>query len=120
MEESVSLKRRPRIYVAGPYSGGDSCINTHNAIKVGNTLWMLGYAPFIPHLTHFWHTITPKTQEEWMEYDKCFLGACDAVFRITGHSPGSDAECVLAEGLGIPVFYTYESLHIGLKARGLE
>ena len=49
--------RRPRIYVAGPYTLGDSVLNVRAAILVADELWQLGYAPFIPHETMLWHLV---------------------------------------------------------------
>lgn len=48
-----------KVYIAGPYTKPDPCINTHNAIMVGEQVWSAGMVPFVPHLTHFWHTIKP-------------------------------------------------------------
>lgn len=101
---------RPRIYIAGPYTKPDPCINTHKAIVVANFLWSCGYAPFIPHLCHLWHTMTPKPYEEWTEYDFQFLDCCAAVFRMDGESEGADREVKFAQERGIPVYYTYASL----------
>ena len=110
------MKLKKRIYVAGPYTKPDPCINTFNAIQAANELMDLGFAPFIPHLSHFWHTVTPKPYEEWMEYDAQFLGCCDAVLRLPGESSGADREIGQAMQLGIPVFRTVEELamHFGL------
>ena len=100
-ENSVKL----RIYVAGPYTKGDVAINVRNAIEAGNTLVDVGFAPYIPHLTHFWHLVCPRPYEEWLDLDNQFLPCCDAVLRLEGESSGADKEVELAKSLGIPVFY---------------
>jgi hypothetical protein len=67
---------RPRIYVAGKYSAETPegrLANTRRAIEVGIHLWHKGYAPFIPHLSHY-------TDE---------IAACPCSTRIT--SPGTTA-----------------------------
>lgn len=45
-----------RFYVAGPYTENpETC--TAEAIRVGNLILDLGHAPFVPHLSHYWHTL---------------------------------------------------------------
>lgn len=107
---------RNKVYVAGPYSLGDVAMNVRAAILTGNLLIEVGYIPFIPHLSHFWHVITPKPYHEWLEYDKCWLPFCDYVCRVPGQSFGADGECLLAQQLGIPVhpieyFVEHKMLH---------
>lgn len=108
---------RLRIYVAGPYTKPDPCINTHEAIEVADFLWSCGFAPFIPHLSHFWHTMSPKPYEDWLEYDLQFLVCCDALFRMDGESSGADAEEKFANDHNIPVFYTYAALTLWSTAK---
>jgi len=99
-----------KIYIAGPYTKKDPCINVNKAIHVANELFDAGYIPFIPHLSHFWHTITPRKYSDWMKIDKAFLKCCDIVVRLPGESKGADIECKLAKKLGIPVIYNYKKL----------
>ncbi len=66
---SERVTRRTRVYVAGPYSTGDPVMNTARAIDVGTTLLRRGYAPFVPHLTMFWHFAHPQPYETWLDYD---------------------------------------------------
>ena len=98
-----------RVYVAGPYSD-DPEGHTRNAIEVADCLWELGYVPFVPHLTHFWHIISPKSYEAWLEYDAKWLVICDIVLRLPGRSIGADAETQLAVQQRLPVVYTIEEL----------
>ncbi len=93
-----------KIYIAGPYTKGDVAVNVGNAIAVANRLKDAGYAPYVPHLTHFWHLLFPRPYEDWLELDNQFLPLCDALLRIPGESKGADAEVELAGKLGIPVF----------------
>jgi hypothetical protein len=44
--------------------------------------------------------MTPRTWEEWLDYDKPWLLASDVVLRIPGPSKGADLE-----EAGIPVFH---------------
>lgn len=101
-----------KIYIAGPYTNGDTAINVRTAIETANILADLGFAPFIPHLTHFWHMLFPRDYEFWLNLDNQFLSCCDAVLRIAGASNGADKEVQLAESLKIPVFYSIDKLKI--------
>jgi uncharacterized protein DUF4406 len=106
-----------RIYVAGPYTKGDVAINVRNAFEAANRLADLGFAPFVPHATHFWHMLFPRKYEFWLDLDNQFLPLCDALLRIPGPSSGADKEVALAESLSIPVFTEIDALakHFGVK-----
>ena len=94
---------RPLVYVAGPYSSPDPCANTHEAIAVADRISAFCW-PLIPHLSHFWHTMSPKPYEFWTEHDFVLLARCDALLRFPGESPGADAEVGFSYTAGIPVF----------------
>lgn len=105
------------IYVAGPYTKGDVAVNVKNAIVAGNNLRSLGFTPFIPHLTHFWHLIQEHEIDYWYRYDMEWLEKCDALFRLPGESNGADAEEARALELGLPVFHSFpDVLHWAIKA----
>jgi hypothetical protein len=106
------LSKALRIYVAGPYTHGDTAVNVRNAVNVAHFLADFGVVPYIPHLTHFWHFLQPREYEYWLEYDKHWLVLCNGLVRIPGMSTGADAEVSWAEGRGLPVFY--------LKGAGYE
>jgi Domain of unknown function (DUF4406) len=93
-----------RIYVAGPYRQGDVAVNVRNAYEAANRLADLGFAPFVPHATHFWHMLFPRPYEFWLDLDNQFLPSCEAVLRLPGQSSGADKEVHLAQTLEIPVF----------------
>jgi Domain of unknown function (DUF4406) len=99
-----------RIYVAGPYTNGDVAVNIRTAYEAADRLADLGFAPFVPHSTHFWHMLFPRPYEFWLELDDQFLPCCAAVLRLPGGSKGADGEVRLAESLGIPVFYDVDKL----------
>lgn len=99
-----------KVYVAGPYTKGDVAINVRNALEAANVLANLGFWPFVPHLSHFWHLVFPRPYDFWTGLDNVFLPHCDALLRLEGESKGSDAEVALAESLGIPVFYDIDHL----------
>ena len=99
-----------KIYVAGPYTKGDVAINVRNAFEIAEELSKLGFAPFVPHYTHFWHMLFPHEYKFWLTLDKEFLACCDCLYRIEGDSTGADIEVEHAELLGIPVFYNFDEL----------
>jgi len=98
------------IYIAGPYTKGDVALNVRNAIDAGDTLLEKGYIPFVPHLSHFWHFISPKTHREWLEIDKAILERCDALLRLEGESAGADEEVNHARQLGIDIYWSIKDL----------
>lgn len=93
-----------KVYVAAPYTRPDPCVNTRAAILAGDQLWAAGFIPFVPHLTHLWHTVSPHDYSDWLAYDLHWLRVCDAVLRLPGESSGADAEVAEAHRLRIPVF----------------
>jgi len=103
------------VYVSGPYTKGDTAINTKTAIDVCDKLLELGFAPFCPHLTHFWHIIHPHPWQTWMDYDMEFVKVCQCMLRIPGESKGGeskggDMEVARARALLVPVYFSIEEL----------
>ena len=99
-----------RVYIAAPYSKGETAINVRNAILAADKVLEKGHIPFIPHLTHFWHYISPKPWETWLKIDQDWLEVCDAVLRLPGLSIGADMEVDIAQKAGKPIFYSIEEL----------
>ena len=99
-----------KVYIAGPYTKGDVALNVRKAYEAANQLADLGFAPFVPHATHFWHMIFPRPYEFWLELDKEFLPFCDALLRLPGPSNGADGEVEFARKLNIPVFTGIDQL----------
>jgi len=99
-----------RVYVSAPYTNGDTVWNVRRAIDAGDKLVEMGHFPFIPHLSHFWHYVSPKSWEQWLEIDRAFIPVCDAVLRLTGESKGADIEVEEAKKLGIPIYYSLDEL----------
>lgn len=95
--------RRPRVYIAGPYTHGDVMVNIRAAVQAAERVFAWGGAPYVPHLTGFWHFISPHEHAYWLTLDCEWLAVCDVVLRLPGLSPGADQEEDIAARLGIPV-----------------
>ncbi len=104
-----------RIYVAGPYSKGDTAVNVRNAILAAERIVDLGHIPYIPHLTHFWHLVAPHEIGFWYNYDLEWLGYCDAIVRLPRESAGADNEVRKTRDLGLQVFDGIDSIPVRFK-----
>lgn len=102
---------RKRIYVAGPYTKPGPTQNVWKAVDVAEKLLALGFAPFVPHFTHFWEIRHHHNYEIWMELDFIWLRQCQCLYRIPGESSGADREVALAKDLGIPVYHDLQTLY---------
>lgn len=96
------------IYIACPYTHGDQAFNVKTCTDMADLLAGHGFTPFVPLLYHFWHMISPHHYKFWTELDLRWVEKCDAVLRLSGHSPGADAEVFHAQSKGIPVFFSIE------------
>ena len=109
--DKLEYNPKPRyIYIAGPYSNGDMVLNVREAVLAAEELIKLDFIPYIPHLTMFWHLITPHEYGFWLDYDLQWLDKCDALLRLLGDSKGADAEVEYAKESNIPVYYSIEEL----------
>ena len=104
----------PYVYIAGPYSQDDQAENVRVAVEAANEVVRLNAIPFIPHLTHFWHLMTPKSYTFWLWYDLRWLPKCDMLLRLPGASNGADEEEKAAKRLGLPVFHGLDELRAAL------
>lgn len=110
-------RHRPRVYLAGPYSRGVPGRNVQEAIYAAGYLIRLGYAPLVPHLSHYIHDQFPQPYEVWLEICLAWIPCSEAVYRLPGESPGADRECELAASLGIPVVYSLLDLQHALPVK---
>jgi len=102
------VKRKPRIYVAGPITKGNRETNVYNGIRTGDAFLKMGFAPFVPHYSHYHCIVLGPNQpsyEDWMGIDFTWILACDVLWRMEGESPGATREVRFANKHGIPVFY---------------
>lgn len=99
-----------KIYIASPYTLGDVAVNVRESLFVADELVKNQFVPFVPLLSHFWHLVSPKPYEVWLEYDLQWIESCDGLLRVGGKSEGADAEVEFAKEIGIPVFYSIEEV----------
>lgn len=105
------MNRRPRVYIASPYSIGNTNRNVLNSLNAFDELLTEGFSPFSPlAMNHFVDLVHPRNYEDWMTYDLEWVATCDAVLRLQGESKGADREVRYAHGIGIPVFYGFPDL----------
>ncbi len=95
-----------RIYIAGPYTKGDTAVNVRNAIFAQEYIEAtLGHMAYNPMLSHFQHLMIPHEDVEyWYEKDIRWLLQCNALLRLPGESVGADREVEIARELGLTVF----------------
>lgn len=99
-----------RVYVAGPYTQGDVVRNVRAAIQAADKLLDAGLIPYLPHLTHFWHMVSPRPYEDWIKLDVEWLMQCHAILLLPGLSLGVDAEAAAARKAGMPIFKNAEQV----------
>lgn len=97
-----------RVYIASPYSSGDTAKNVGKSFKVANKLIDKGYFPFSPLLNHYLDIMKHRDYDVWLKQDLEWLQFCDAVIRLPGFSRGADTEVSIAKNLNIPVYYSLE------------
>ena len=103
-----------RVFIAGPYAGGDPVLNTQAAVRAAEAVVALGHTPFVPHLSHLWHLVSPHEVDYWLRLDMAWLEACDCLVRLPGESPGADGEVRRAKDLGLPVYTLEEWLGVAV------
>lgn len=91
-------------YTADPIAGVRAQIDAFDAIRNA------GMFPFAPLLGHFVHDVHPRSYEDWMTQDWVWIGACDALVRLPGESPGADREVEYAKQLGRTVYFGLDEL----------
>jgi hypothetical protein len=104
------MKKVIKPYIASPYSKGDVAINVKRQLDCANELMNLGFAPFVPLLSHFLHLANPRPYQDWINLDKAWVLVCDCVLRLPGESSGADGEVQLALDNNIKVFYSIDEL----------
>jgi len=98
------------VYVASPYTLGDTGENVRAQLETGDKLMDMGYCPILPLLTHFQHIHKPRPYCDWMAIDVEKIRRCDVLLRLPGQSKGADDEVECATKLKIPVVYSITEL----------
>jgi hypothetical protein len=98
------------VYIASPYTVGDTAINVRRSLIVADRLVKLGYLPYPPLHTHFWHFLIPHPYKFWMDMDYEWILHCDCLLRLPGESHGADEEVGWAAMNNIPVYYSIDEL----------
>lgn len=117
---------KPFVYIASPYTKGDSCINAWVQIQMFNELMDDGIVwPYIPLVSHFLHTTHPRKYQDWIDYDLDIINKMDALFRIdadcehmnyhVSESSGADGEELKASDIKLPVFYKKDDLYCWVR-----
>jgi len=99
-----------RIFIAGPYTQGDTVANVKAAIAAATELLDAGHAPFCPNICHFWNMTHPRKYDVWIKCDLAWVDSCEVMLRLPGESPGADGETARARERGIPIYYSVSSL----------
>jgi len=121
-----------RVYVAGPYSA-DNVItvldNIREGVRISTRVLLAGYAPFCPWMDFHFQLMLRENEEltvqNYYDYSMAWLEASDAVlvYKLRPDSKGTAAEIDRALELGIPVFYSLNSLIAGahrFESRGVQ
>ena len=97
-----------KIYIAGPYTKGDTAMNVRASIFAQDYIEAtLGHMAYNPLLSHFQHLLIPHTDVNyWYEKDILWLKECDAILRLTGESTGADREVEIARELGLKIYHS--------------
>lgn len=106
------------VYIASPYTKGDVAVNVRQSFEAANRLVEMGFLPYPPLYSHFWHMISPHPYEYWLHLDFEWILRCDYLLRLPGKSAGADKEEWFALQHKIPVFYSLEELSVVLEHMG--
>jgi len=110
VEDIQARNNQIYVYIASPYTKGDTAQNVYESFKFYNNLVDLGFYPFSPLTSHFIHMMFPQDYDKWMDIDFKWLEKCDCVLRLSGESKGADMEVEKAKKLNKPVFYNVNDL----------
>jgi len=110
------MTRPSIIYCSGPITtGGNVPVNVRRGIEAATIIMDRGYVVICPHEKAFgMEMLSPRSYEDWMDYDYRCIEACDALYRMPEPSVGGDREVAYAQKIGRPVYWSYETLFAGV------
>lgn len=128
MEKSLEEMIRPRIYVAGAYSGPDIMNilgNMRRGLDLSTEVLKAGFAPFSPW-TDFQFSMVKDgiSLQDYYEFSLSWLMSAEAVIVVpegAEESKGTQLELAVAKDRGLPIFWDLEELkaHFGKKTKEL-
>lgn len=109
----IKLRTNKLLYVAGPYSIGDTRENIRRAEMVSVNLIRSGFHVITPHKNAAGYEKYEDgnlTYETWLKMDLDIISRCDAVYVMVNseNSQGVRKEIEFAQAIGIPVIYEAE------------
>jgi hypothetical protein len=108
---------KPVVYIASPYTKGDTAQNVRKPFLIAEELVDAGYLPYPPLYTHFWHYLSPHDYDYWVALDLEWILHCDCILRLPGESSGADNEIKFAQEHNIPVYYSITELQFKMPAK---
>ena len=115
---------KPRVYVAGAYGAPNPIqlwSNQRIGIRAAVEVLLEGFIPFCPFIDSSFFLMLREgeeiTQDCIYEYSLSWLSVSDCVLVIPGweNSKGTIAEIAKAKEIGIPVFYSMDTLKVWRK-----
>lgn len=112
------------ILIAGPYAsgtGGDPELMARNLKRLEEAAWPIFQAGHVPMIGE-WVALPvlasagasgpadPLAAEVMYPTADRLLHHCDAVLRLPGQSRGADQDVAIAQGRGIPVYYSLDEV----------
>lgn len=99
-----------KVYIASPYTYGDTAKNVRAQLEAADHLMNLGHCPIVPLFSHFQNMMFPRAYEDWLKIDFEKIKMCDVLLRLPGYSPGADKEVEFAKMYGIKVVTEYNEI----------
>jgi len=98
------------VYIASPYTIGNTCENVSKHLHVADTLIGHGFCVIAPLLFHYIDIIHPRPKDVYMQIDFELIKRCDVLIRLEGESAGADEEIQCARAHDIHVVYSVQEL----------
>lgn len=77
------MHMKPIVYIASAYSIGNQADNVRDSMILWNRLFEDGFViPIAPLWSHFQHILTPKTHDQWLDFDLALLKSIPAILRV--------------------------------------